>query len=117
MDGKAYVTMGGGCADSTPVLFCFVSAVFEEDLGVTTKAVISSLSGTLLTGGASALANYIGVPTSSPPSYSEYITIDSYSWFISTLFEGKHQYYFWLVILTSAFGQYLANPQFGVYSS
>ena len=98
------VATGGGCPDSMPFVFCFVSAVFEEDPKVIAKALVSAWSGTLLAGGASTLANYIGIEKPNNEfSYSGYIAIDRYLWFFSTQFESGYRYYFWLVILTSVF--------------
>ena len=100
------VADGGGCRESQPFVFCFVEAVFEEDISTIGVGILSAWSGTFFAGGATRLAAYLGFSgglQSFYTGYNSYISIKEYPRFLLTLWHSEHKEYKILVLTTAAF--------------
>ena len=100
------VENGGGCRESRPLVYCFVEAVFEEEMSTIGVGILSAWSGTFFAGGATRLATYLGFSgglQSFYAGYDSYISIKEYPRFLSTLWNSEHKEYIILVLLTAVF--------------
>jgi hypothetical protein len=100
------VENGGGCRESQPFVFCFVEAVFEEDISNIAVSILSAWAGTFFTGGATRLAAYLGVSGGLQAfytGYDSYIAINEYPRFLSILWHSEHKEYIILTLLAATF--------------